>query len=82
MPQFYLPSGQGGILPNNLVYYHIKTTNSLKRDASYSEFKNRPDLVCDNLDMSTGNGHYIRFAFNSIGLIDSITYMGHEEVIL
>jgi len=69
-------------LPNNLVYYHIKTTNPLKRDASYSEFKNRPDLVCDNLDMSTGNGHYIRFAFNSIGLIDSITYMGHEEVIL
>jgi hypothetical protein len=29
LPTFYLPQGQGGILPNNLVYYHIKTTNPL-----------------------------------------------------
>lgn len=77
-----MPSGQGGILPNNLVYYFIKTTNPLKRNASYSEFKNRADLVCDNLDMTTGKGHYIKFSFNSIGLIDSVTYLGHEEVIL
>jgi hypothetical protein len=32
--------------------------------------------------MITGKGHYIKFTFNSVGLIDSVTYMGHEEVIL
>lgn len=46
------------------------------------EVKNRKDLVCDNLDASTGKGHFIKFTFNSIGLIDSVTYMGHEEVVL
>ena len=29
LPSFYLPQGQGGILPGNLIYYHIKTTNPL-----------------------------------------------------
>jgi len=27
-------------------------------------------------------GHFIKFTFNSIGLIDSVTYIGSEEVIL
>jgi hypothetical protein len=70
------------MLPNNLVYYHIKTTYPLKRNSSYADVKNRHDLVCDNLDMNVGKGHYIRFTFNSIGLIESVTYMGNEEVIL
>jgi hypothetical protein len=43
---------------------------------------NRRDLVSDNLDTSTGKGHFIKFTFNSIGLIDSVTYMGNEEIIL
>jgi len=46
------------------------------------EVKNRKELVCDNLDAMTGKGHFIKFTFNSIGLIDSVTYMGHEEVVL
>ena len=44
--------------------------------------QNRTDLVSDNLDTTTGKGHYIKFTFNSIGLIDSVTYMGDEEIIL
>jgi hypothetical protein len=46
------------------------------------EAPNRKELVCDNLDADTGKGHFIKFTFNSIGLIDSVTYMGHEEVVL
>ncbi len=37
--------------------------------------------MCDNLG-EDGKGHFIKFTFNSIGLIDSVTYMGSEEVIL
>jgi len=29
LPMFYLPQGQGGVLPGNIIYYHIKTTNPL-----------------------------------------------------
>jgi hypothetical protein len=81
LPTFYLPQGNGGILPNNLIYYHIKTTNPLILGEGWVEQKNRKDLVCDNLS-ETGVGHFIKFTFNSIGMIDSVTYMGSEEVVL
>jgi hypothetical protein len=29
LPTFYLPQGQGGVLPKNIIYYNIKTTNPL-----------------------------------------------------
>lgn len=79
LPLFYIPSGLGAVLPNNLIYYNINTTNPI---SNQPEHKNREDLVCDNLDIETGKGHWIKFAFNSIGLIDSVTYMGSEEVVL
>ena len=40
--------------------------------------KNRDDLVCDNLDMDAEEGpkgHFIKFGFNSIGIIDEVTYL-------
>ena len=82
LPLFFLPQGQGGVLPNNIIYYHIKTTNPLILKPGEQEVKNRSDLVCDNLDTATGKGHFIKFTFNSIGLIDSVTYMGDEEIVL
>lgn len=69
------------MLPNGIIYYHIKTTNPLLLTKGYVENKNRNELVCDNLD-EAGKGHFIKFTFNSIGLVDSVTYMGSEEVIL
>lgn len=50
--------------------------------STQAEVKNRADLVCDNLDIEAGKGHWIKFAFNSIGLIESVTYTGSEEVVL
>ena len=41
--------------------------------------KNRKDLVCDRLEEETPTGikgHFIRFTFNNIGLIDEVTYIG------
>lgn len=82
LPLFYLPTGLGGVLPNKIIYYHIKTTNPLMLKPGDQEVKNRKDLVCDNLEVESGKGHFIKFTFNSIGLIDSVTYMGNEEIIL
>ena len=50
--------------------------------AGEMEKQNRDHLVCDQLDCNTGKGHFIKFTFNSIGLIDSVTYMSHEEIVL
>merc|ERR550514_1082117 len=50
-------------------------------DPGKDEVQNRKSLTCDNLDES-GKGHFIQFTFNSIGLIDSVTYMGPEEIVL
>lgn len=69
-------------MPNNIIYYHIKTTNPLSLKPEETEISNRKELVSDNLECSTGKGHFIKFTFNSIGLIDSVTYMGDEEVVL
>ena len=84
LPTFYLPQGLGGVLPGRLVYYHIKTTNPLilPPRAGGFEPKNRQDLVSDNLSDESLKGHFLKFTFNSIGLVDSVTYMGSEEVVL
>jgi len=82
LPTFYLPQGQGGVLPGGLIYYQIKTTSPLILNPGQPEVQNRKPLTCDNLDPKTGKGHFIKFTFNSIGLIDSVTYMGSEEVVL
>lgn len=54
LPLFFLPSGVGAVLPNNLIYYHIKTTNPLKFNSKEAEVKNRDPLICDNLDIEKG----------------------------
>lgn len=82
LPLFYLPQGQGGVLPRGIIYYHIKTTNPMILNPGEQEKQNRDHLVSDKLDFNTGKGHFIKFTFNSIGLIDSVTYMGHEEIVL
>lgn len=80
LPTFYLPQGYGATLTGELIYYHIKTTNPLILKEGYQDQRNRKDLVCDNLQNQ--KGHFIKFTFNSIGLIDSVTYIGSEEVVL
>lgn len=82
LPIFYLPQGQGGMLPGQILYYHIKTTNPMILNQNVPEIENRESLVCDNLNSDTGKGHFIKFTFNSIGIIDSVTYMGTEEIVL
>lgn len=45
------------------------------------DVKNRKDLMCDNLE-DNAEGHFLKFTFNSIGIIDTVTYIGSQEVIL
>lgn len=81
LPSFYLPQGVGGRLPGALDYYYIKTTNPLVMREGDPVEKNRKDLMCDNIGES-GKGHFIKFTFNKIGLIDSVTYLGSDPIIV
>jgi len=62
-------------------YYYIKTTNPLVMKEGDVQEKNRKDLVCDNIG-EEGTGHFIKFTFNKIGLIDSVTYLGTDPIIV
>ena len=81
LPTFFLPQGNGGKLPNNMNYYYIKTTSPLVLKEGEVEEKNRPDMISDNINEEM-KGHYIKFTFNKIGLIDSVTYLGTEDIVV
>jgi len=79
LPDFYMPIAKGGFLPGNLHYYRI---HSCKRAGSLSdeegETKDRV-IVTDTLEPS-GKGHFCRLTIDSFGKVDSITYLGGEEL--
>ncbi len=81
LPTFFLPQGLGGRIPGGLNYYYIKTTTPLIMKEGDQVNKNRKDLMCDNIG-ETGKGHFIKFTMNQIGLIDSVTYIGDEDIIV
>ncbi len=78
LPIFYLPQGSRAVISNNLVYYYIRSTNPLTIRQTDTETKNRKELLCDNLKINEegkGEGHFIKFSFSSIGVVDEVTYL-------
>lgn len=79
LPEFYMPIAKGGFLPGNLHYYRI--TSARKNDqAGQQELRDDQVIVTDTLDMNTGKGHFCRLTIDSFGKVDSITYLGGEEL--
>ena len=81
LPSFFLPQGYGGKIPGNYWFYDTYTTNPLKLKPEMPDSKNRKDLLCDNIT-EDGSGTLIKFTFNNIGLIDSVTYYGTAEIVI
>jgi len=80
LPEFYMPIARGGFLPGNLHYYRI---HSCKRAKVQGEQQmSGPDqiIVTDTLDTTNGTGHFCRLAIDGFGKVDSITYLGGEEL--
>jgi len=69
-----MPIGTSAVLPNNLLYYHIKKVEIGMPEDLLKLKKNRKDIVCDNLQ-DLEKGHYLRFQFDNNGLIDTVTYL-------
>merc|ERR1711874_856157 len=79
LPEFYMPIAKGGFLPGNLHFYRI--TSARKSDqADQPELREDQVIVTDTLDIDNGKGHFCRLTIDSFGKVDSITYLGGEEL--
>jgi hypothetical protein len=79
LPDFYMPIAKGGLLPGNLHYYRV---HSCRRSEGSEAAEPASDQVIatDTLDLKTGRGHFCRLTIDSFGKVDSITYLGGEQL--
>lgn len=79
LPEFYMPIAKGGFLPGNLHYYRIHACKRADALSEPREPKEDQVIVTDTLEL-TGKGHFCRLTIDSFGKVDSITYLGGEEL--
>jgi hypothetical protein len=78
IPSFYLPLSFGGVLPDRYHYYKIKSVKETN-ELVLVKPKTREDLVYNNLS-SSNNSCFLKFSFNTFGVIDEITFYGKIPV--
>jgi hypothetical protein len=79
LPEFYMPIARGGLLPGYLHYYQITSARRMDAQANEGEQNDRV-IVTDTLNMENGTGHFCRLTVDFMGKVDSITYLGGEEL--
>lgn len=79
LPDFYMPIAKGGLLPGNLHYYRIHACKRADAQVVAPEPKEDRVIVTDTLEPS-GKGHFCRLTIDSFGKVDSITYIGGEDL--
>jgi hypothetical protein len=81
LPEFYMPIAKAGLLPGNLHYYRIHACRRGELRAEQGDAKDPEQvIVTDTLDPATGHGHFCRLTVDRFGKVDSITYLGGEEL--
>jgi len=80
LPEFYMPLAKAGFLPGNLHYYRIASCRKGEVQDEQGEPKADRVIITDTLDTSTGKGHFCRLTSDNFGKVDSITYLGGEEL--
>jgi hypothetical protein len=82
VPTLYMAKGKGGMLPGGYHYYYIASPRLAEPVAQRNLPANRLPIVSNTLDIEAGTGHYIKFEFNNIGLIDAVTYYSKEPIVV
>jgi len=80
LPEFFMPIAKAGFLPGNLHYYRIHACRQGDLSAEQPAATGDQVIVTDTLDSATGRGHYCRLTIDRYGKVDSITYLGGEEL--
>lgn len=78
LPSFYLPLSFGAVLPGRNYYFKFKSIKETNKVA-LSKPKSREDLIFNNLH-SEDRCCFLKFTFNTFGIIEEITYYGKLEV--
>eukprot|EP00929_Paragymnodinium_shiwhaense_P013279 TRINITY_DN121142_c0_g1_i1.p1 TRINITY_DN121142_c0_g1~~TRINITY_DN121142_c0_g1_i1.p1 ORF type:complete len:1535 (-),score=494.46 TRINITY_DN121142_c0_g1_i1:571-5175(-) len=79
LPEFYMPIAKGGFLPGNLHYYRVHSCRKADMQEEPAEPKGDQVIMTDTLDKD-GKGCFCRLTIDSFGKVDSITYLGGEEL--
>merc|ERR1719161_1634413 len=58
----------------------MKKTDSAEEDEDMKNKREDRLIVTDTLNTETGTGHFCRLTVNKMGKVDSITYLGGEEL--
>jgi hypothetical protein len=78
IPTFYFSLPMGCYLPNDMLFYKVKSVRETNPKIS-EKGNNNPALTYNNLKPGC-KGCYLKFTFNSFGTIDSVTYLGDMKV--
>lgn len=80
LPQLHMPVGVGSALFDSMVYYHIKRTdNSLPKVVLEKGIRSE-ELISKTI--KNFKGHYIKFSIDPNGLIEYVSYLGSEQVVV
>lgn len=80
LPEFYMPIAKGGLLPGNLHYYRIHACRRADGQEDTEIASKEQAIVTDTLDTTNGKGHFCRLTLDNFGKVDSISYLGGEEL--
>lgn len=75
-----MPVGIGSALPGNMVYYYIKRTDNSMPKIVYEKGITGTELISKNI--KEFKGHYIKFNIDPNGIIEAVSYLGSEEVVV
>lgn len=75
-----MPVGIGSALPGDMVYYYIKRTDNSQPKVVYEKGLTNSELISKNI--TNYKGHYIRFCIDPNGIIEAVSYLGTEEVVV
>ena len=73
-----MPVGLGSSLFEGTVYYHVKKTENALPKTVFEKGIKSQELISKNV--KEFKGHYLRFGVDPNGLIESVSYMGSEDV--
>jgi hypothetical protein len=75
-----MPVGIGSSLPSKMVYYYIKRTDNSMPKIVYEKGIVGTELISKNI--KDFKGHYIKFNIDPNGIIEAVSYLGSEEVVV
>ena len=72
-----MPIGLGGVVPENVYYYHIKKNEHARPKVLYQENYSQKKITSNNFE---AQGNYLNFTIDPNGIIENVTYLGTKQI--